>query len=419
MPINDILEFTPTTLAYGGDAFGRVSSPSTGAGSRAIFVPFALPGETVRVRILEEKRGFSRAELVEVVSPSPQRIAPRCRHFASCGGCHYQHMPYAAQLAAKEGILRDQLQRIGKIESPPVKPIIPSPAKWNYRNHIQFHLSEKGKLGFMGTAGGILPVTECHLPEPVINALWPQMEFEPGTPLERISIRKGEADDIMLVLETEEARLPEMEIEADISVVHLNGDDAVVMAGDDHVVMVVNERRLRVSAGSFFQVNTAMAGKMISHLLERLPLSKDGMVVDAYCGVGLFSAFLAPHVGRLIGIESSASACEDFAINLDEFDHVELYEAPAEDVLPHLDARPNVVLVDPPRAGLERHALDAIVTMDPQTIAYVSCDPATLARDAARMISGGYRLVEVTPFDLFPQTYHIESISIFENNEDY
>ena len=328
MPADDILEFVPTTLTYGGDALGRLSSPSGKAGSRAVFVPFALPGEKVRARIVEEKKNFVRAELGEVLEPSPQRIAPRCKHFTACGGCHYQHMPYAAQLAAKEEILRDQLMRIGKIESPPVKPIIPSPVEWNYRNHIQFHLSAEGKLGFAGTRGAILPITECHLPEPAINALWPQMEFEPGTPLERISIRRGEEDDLMLALESENAGLPEIEIEADISVVHLNGDDSVVMAGEDHVVLAVNGRRFKVSAGSFFQVNTAMAEKMVSHLLERLPLTPDSTLTDVYCGVGLFSAFLAPRVARLIGIESSPSACADFAVNLDEFDHVELYEAP-------------------------------------------------------------------------------------------
>ena len=153
MPADDIIEFIPTTLTYGGDALGRLSSPSGEAGSRAIFVPFALPGETVQARIVEEKKNFVRAELVEVLEPSPQRIRPRCKHFTACGGCHYQHMSYAAQLAAKEEILRDQLIRIGKIESPPVKPIIPSPAEWNYRNHIQFHLSDEGKLGFTGTRG--------------------------------------------------------------------------------------------------------------------------------------------------------------------------------------------------------------------------------------------------------------------------
>ena len=154
---------------------------------------------------------------------------------------------------------------------------------------------------------------------------------------------------------------------------------------------------------------------MVGHVLSKLPTELD-TVLDLYCGVGLFSAFLAPRCQRLIGIELSASACEDFAVNLDEFEGVELYEGLAEDVIPHLEAAPTLVLVDPPRAGLERAVLDSILRLNPPTILYVSCDPSTLGRDAARLVAGGYRLVEVTPFDLFPQTYHIESISLFQKS---
>lgn len=216
----------------------------------------------------------------------------------------------------------------------------------------------------------------------------------------------------MLILESESPEAPELELEAGISVVHLTGEDALVMAGEDHIFMQVLERDFRVSAGSFFQVNTVMAEKMVQHLLDKLPLPAK-VLLDVYCGVGLFSAFLAPHCDRLIGIESSATACEDYGANLDEFDHVELYEGPAEEVIPHLEVEQPIVLVDPPRAGVDKRVLDGIRELGPKTIAYVSCDPSTLARDAARLIAGGYRLVEVTPFDLFPQTYHIESISIF------
>ncbi|MFZ5887491.1 MAG: class I SAM-dependent RNA methyltransferase, partial [Chloroflexota bacterium] len=165
---------------------------------------------------------------------------------------------------------------------------------------------------------------------------------------------------------------------------------------------------------SFFQVNTVMAEKMVEHLIAHLPITTSHTVLDVYCGVGLFSAFLAPRCGRLIGIESSESACEDFAVNLDEFGNVELYEAEAEAVIPHLEAQPDIVLVDPPRAGLDKAVVDGILKWNPRIVAYVSCDPSTLARDAARLINGGYKLKDVTPFDMFPQTYHIESISLFE-----
>jgi SAM-dependent methyltransferases related to tRNA (uracil-5-)-methyltransferase len=157
-----------------------------------------------------------------------------------------------------------------------------------------------------------------------------------------------------------------------------------------------------------------MAEKMVQHLLTCLPVSLSGTLLDVYCGVGLFSAFLAPKCERVIGIESSPSACEDFAVNLDEFDNVELYEGLAEEVIPYFEAKPEIVLVDPPRAGLEKRVVDGILELRPRFMAYVSCDPSTLARDSKRLIEGGYKLKQVTPFDLFPQTYHIESISLFE-----
>jgi 23S rRNA (uracil1939-C5)-methyltransferase len=402
----ETLELTLDALAYGGDALARLPD------GRVVFVPFGLPGERVRVRVLSQRRGHLRAELREVLAPSPERVAPRCRHFGACGGCHYQHLPYPAQLAAKTAILRDQLQRLGKIEDPPVREAVASSLEWNYRNHVQFHLDRNGKLGFMeARSGTVLPIRECHLPEMPLDDLWPALQFEPGLGLERVSLRLG-AEEAMLVLESPEP--PELELEAGLSVIHLRGGEAVVMAGDEALTMVVNARPFRLSAGSFFQVNTAMAGRMVDHLLERLSLTPGAAALDVYCGVGLFSAFLAPRAGRLIGVESSPSACEDFVANLDEFDNVELYEGPAEDILPGLDVRPEAAVVDPPRAGLEKGALEALLALGPARLAYVSCDPSTLGRDARRLLDGGYRLVEVTPFDLFPQTYHIESISLFE-----
>ncbi len=408
-----LIELTLTTLTYGGAAMGRL------ADGRACFVPFALPGETIRARLVEERKNFARAELVEILRPAPARIAPRCAHFGVCGGCHYQNLAYPDQLTAKTEILRDQLTRIGKIQNPPVHPIVASPAEWNYRNHVQFHLDENAHLGFI-TAGtesarndapfSILPITECHLPEAALNNLWPALNFEAGTALERVSLRAGQ--ETLLLLESDSPVTPSVEIEAEISVVHLTGEEAIVIAGDDHLVLEVLGRPFKVSAGSFFQVNTPMAARMVEYVLGLLP-ARVGTLLDVYCGVGLFSAFLAPRCDRLIGIEISPAACADFAANLDEFEHVELYEAPAEHVLPAISVAAQVVLVDPPRAGLEKKALDALVALAAPVLIYVSCDPSTLARDSARLLAGGYTLEQVTPFDLFPQTYHIESISLF------
>jgi 23S rRNA (uracil1939-C5)-methyltransferase len=412
---NEVFEIVISTLTFGGEGMGRLPT------GQAVFVPFVLPGEKVRIRILNEKRNFARAELLDVLEPSSERITPKCKHFFTanqndewCGGCHYQHMSYEAQLRAKESILRDQLTRIGKIENPPVSPIVPSPDAWNYRNQLEFYLTDKGKLGLISLVNNILPIFECHQPEPAINDLWPQLEFEPDAPIDRINLRAGADGELMLVLESENPEPPEIEIEADISVAHLCEDDAVVLAGEDCLIVSVMGRPFRVSPGTYLRSNTRVAEKMIEHLIARLPLDTDAVVIDAYCGAGFFSAFIAPYVKRLIGIELSPAACEDFAANLDEFEGIELYEASVEDVLSGLDPRPEVILVDPPRTGLDRLALDGIVALESAVIAYISSDPSTLARDAARLIAAGYNLADVTPFDVSPQTAYIESISIFE-----
>ena len=402
-------EVRPSAFTYGGEALGRLPD------GRAVFVPFAIPGERVLARVVEEKRGYVRAELVNILEPSPDRVIPRCIHFRVCGGCHYQHLPYRLQLDVKAAILRDQLERIGGIPAPPVEPTVPSPTEYNYRNNVQFHLTPDGKLGYQAAGShAVIAIQECHLPEPPLNETWPLLDFESNPGLERVGLRLGAGEDILLSLEGADPVPPEMSIELPISAVYLNPGGTEVLAGDESLTMEVLGRPFRVSAGSFFQVNTALAEAMVNELLRSLPLSPATVLLDVYCGVGLFSAFMAPRVGRLIGVEISAAACDDFAANLDEFENVELYQGAAEEILPGLGARPDAVILDPPRAGVERRALDAVVGLAPASLAYISCDPSTLARDAKRLVTAGYRLTRSIPFDLFPQTFHIESVNFFE-----
>ncbi|MDD2695549.1 MAG: class I SAM-dependent RNA methyltransferase [Anaerolineales bacterium] len=410
MSSSPVIEVTLTTQAYGGDALGRLPD------GRAVFVPFGLTGDRVRLRVVAEKSRFARGEMVEILDPAPGRIAPRCPHFTDCGGCHYQHMTYSDQLAAKTAILASQLERIARLKGIPIQPAIASPQEWNYRNHVQFQLTPDGQLGYYKADGrGVLPIRECHLPEAHINNLWPRLDLEPLPGLERVAIRQGREENLLIVLESQDSQPPELAVEGlPVSVVHASPGGSLVMAGSGYILSDVLGRSFYVSAASFFQVNTAMAEAMVAHVLANLPLQNHPVIIDAYCGVGLFSAFLAPHARRLVGIEASASASADFAVNLDEFDNVELYEAPVEQVLPHLEAPADIILVDPPRSGLGRGVLEALLTLQPATLVYVSCDAATLARDLKQLSQGGYHLVQITPFDLFPQTYHIESISFWE-----
>jgi 23S rRNA (uracil1939-C5)-methyltransferase len=398
---------TIQTMTYGGEAMSRLPD------GRVVFVPFAMPGEVVRIHILEDKARYARAELLEVIQPSPHRVEPRCLHFGACGGCHYQHIPYEMQLQIKTEILTDQLRRTAGLAHIPMADPVPSTSPWNYRNQVQLHLTSGGELGYLRPrSNSVLPIRECHLPEEILNLVWPQLEIEPDAGVERLSLRLGGEEQVLMVLESPDIRPPEASFEElSLSAVHLSPAGILVMAGSDHLTKQVLGRPFRVSAASFFQVNTPLAEKMVSHLLENLP--SGGILLDVYCGVGLFSAFLAPRVERLVGVEISPQACDDYVINLDEFDNVELYEASAGDVLPALDLKPRTIVVDPPRAGLERPALEAILALAPSVLAYISCDPSTLGRDARRLIEGGYRLEKITLFDLFPQTYHIESISIW------
>ena len=406
-------EVTFFTQTYGGDALGRLPD------GRAVFTPFALPGEKVRLRLIEEKRGHARAELVEILQPSEQRIEPLCVHFTECGGCHYQHMAYETQLTTKSEILKDQLLRLGGLEHPPMRPIAASPQPFNYRNYVQFHLTPAGALGYhRARNASILAIQECHLPEPALNMLWPQLSFEPEQSLARIGLRCGADEDFQMILESSDGLPPELVVEElPLSVIHLNASNSLVLAGSETMLMQVLDKTFQVSAGSFFQVNTAVAGAMVNHIIDTLPqyqaIHSKTTFLDIYCGVGLFSAFLAEKVGRIVGIEASPDAAGDFVANLDAYDHIELYEAPAEHVLPGLELHPDLILVDPPRSGVDRRAMDELIRLNAPLLVYVSCDPATLGRDARRLTSGGYELAQITPFDMFPQTYHIESISFW------
>jgi 23S rRNA (uracil1939-C5)-methyltransferase len=406
-----VYEVKLTDFIFGGDAIGRLPD------GRAVFVPFGLPDELVRIHLTEEKPTFARGVIDEVLEPSPKRITPLCPHFGICGGCCYQHMSYSDQLDVKHALVVDQLKRLGGLPDFPVAPVVPSPEPWNYRNTIQFHVSPIGKLGFQRAgSNAFVEIRECHLPTEAINNLWPQLEFEANSGIDKVILREGIEEDMILGLSSQQDLAPEFSVDFPISAVYLSTAGSSVLSGDEYVVMQVNDHPFRVSIESFFQANPAQAGAMVEYVLKLAGNLTNKTVVDAYCGVGLFSAFLAPQVQRLIAIEVSESACNDFAVNLDEFSNVELYIGEVENVLPSLKLNPDLVVIDPPRAGLDARVISQLAASKAEQIIYVSCDPATLARDAKRLTQKGYTLKSVRPFDQFPHTQHIETISSFEIN---
>jgi 23S rRNA (uracil1939-C5)-methyltransferase len=327
-------------------------------------------------------------------------------------------MNYPTQIEAKSVILREQLGRIGGLQNIPTVEMLAAPEAWYYRNHIQFHQTREGKLGFQRAHSiQTFAIYECHLPETAINQTWPQIDIEPIAGLERISLRAGMNGDLMLILESTESQALDFRIEdLAISMVQKSSQGSLVLAGSDQIYLEVLERKFVVSSGSFFQVNALQAEAMVRHIMDNLPLDDAMTILDVYSGVGLFSAFLAPRVKNLVGIELSPEACEDFTLNLDEYENVSLYEASTEDVLSSVHFNPEVIIMDPPREGLGAKVVEGILAQDAKTLVYVSCDPATLARDARQLAAGGYKLQKIAMLDMFPQTYHLESISYWDKS---
>jgi 23S rRNA (uracil1939-C5)-methyltransferase len=398
------MEITIEKIVHGGDGMGR--DPE----GRPVFVPFSAPGERIRVEPVESHKGFFRARLLEILEPSPERIAPRCRHFGACGGCQFQHLAYECQTREKEAVLREQLLRLGGIAEVPIRPVIASPEAWNYRNYIQCTPVNNGLGFYRAGSQEVLPIVECHLPETRLWELWKNLDWEPFPGLQQIGFRAG-GDDEMIVLEGEVGEIPEVSIEADVSAAWIPAQgEAMYLAGGPLRFEVLG-RMFTVSPGSFFQVNSALIPAMVNLVMELAAPSRGETVLDVYCGTGLFSAFLAGRAARVIGIEESPSAGADFEVNLAEFDTVELYAASAEMALSAITAHPDLAVVDPPRSGMSAQAMRALLRAVPGRIVMVSCEMSTLARDARILARAGYRMTDLAPIDMFPQTSHLESVS--------
>ena len=403
-------ELTLHGMAHGGRAVGR-------HGGKAIFVPYAIPGERITARITDDRKRYAFAEGVRLLEASPQRVPPRCPHFGpeGCGGCHFQHIAYEAQLQYKREVVADQLQRIGGFADPQVLPTLPSPQPWAYRSHATFHVDADGRLCFVGTDDtSLVPIEECHILRPELLELLALLDLDVPE-LERVRLQVGsDPDDRMIVLSTRNDSVPELLADLPVSVNFLLSDNEPVnLIGESHVRYSVRGRVFRVTAGGFFQVNVPVAEMLIGEVLDRLALQGNEAVLDLYAGVGLFTAFLAERAALVTSVESYPPAVTDADVNLAEFDNVDLIEGNVEAVLPALSEPYDAVVLDPPRSGVDVRVLDALGELAPPTIVMVSCEPSTLARDAQRLVRKGYRLLSVQPLDMFPQTYHVESVAHF------
>lgn len=390
-------------MVYGGSGLGRLDN------GKIVLVPHTIDGENITIRDIQEQNKASTAVIDCIDGKSDFRVEPPCSYFYHCGGCHYMHIAYAHQLTIKKSILCSQLERLGGITKLDISETIPSLNQLAYRNHVQFHIDKDGRPGFQrARSHEIIPIEQCLLLEDTLNDILHTMVFEPSSGITRMAIRDDAIGTPVLYLSGGTVNPPNFEIDFPLNVIYRGPAGEMRLSGESFNQFDIAGKTFQVSAASFFQTNRNVAERLIELLLELIPMDIN-TILDCYCGVGLFSAFLAERTRRLIGIEASESACSDFAVNLDCHEHVELYQGSAEDILPRLEIKADLVVVDPPRAGIAPAAMKAIIGMWPAQVAYISCDPSTLARDIKILQSAGYHIENITPLDMFPQTYHIEA----------
>jgi len=427
-------------LIYGGDGLARASG-SDGR-SMAVFVPFVLPGERVEADVRQDKPGFARASAAQLVEASPDRVEALCPYFRQCGGCHYLHIPYEWQLRFKAEILRETLQRIAKIQLNSEIRLHASPP-WNYRNRtrLQVRTAPEFALGYFRFASHeFLPVRECPISSPLINrviarllalgglncpAAVEEMEWFVDAADERLlasafCCREADTRDLLRWVEALQREVPGI-----IGVTFFSSRRRVqedempnlkmlAHVGAKSIRYRTKNHEYRVSTGTFFQVNRYLVDDLVSVVTGN---ARGDVALDLYAGGGLFSAVLARSFHHIFTVEASQTSHADLVQNVPA--NVKAVGARTEDYLREnylrsrlVQTRPDLIVLDPPRTGAGKAVIRSLVELGAPAVRYVSCDPATLARDLAPLLAAGYHIEEAHLFDLFPETFHIESVML-------
>jgi len=421
------LQLTIEKLVYGGDGLSRLPADEHGRG-KAAFLPFVLAGELVEATLVEEKPGFARARAEKILQTSRERIKPGCPHFQLCGGCHYQHTGYQHQLEIKAAILKENLRRIAKLELEIELFIHPS-APWNYRNRTRLKIRTQPEFAigyYQYNSHEFLPIEQCPISSPLINQAIQSLR-QSGTKI-------TDADEIELFANADDSQLlAELYCLPNISEVTARkvaeevqqilpqcrgtvafrrpapptGPKAVASAGVADLQYKTDYATYRVSAGAFFQVNR----HLINELAKVVTAESTGQTaLDLYAGAGLFAVPLARGFAQVIAVESSQTSQSDLAYNSPA--NVKTVRATVEEYLKNVPAKlsPDLVVVDPPRSGLGESVVRGLTALRAPRLTYISCDPATLARDLGGLLKAGYRIEQAHMLDLFPQTFHLETI---------
>ena len=360
-------------LVYGGEGLSRLDG-------KVVLTPFVLPGEVVRAEMDRAKNDLWRGRVIEILQASPERIAPQCPYFQRCGGCQYQHMDYPFQLEQKREILREVLRRVGKIEFAGEIGMI-SGEPWQYRNRVQLHI-ESGKIGYFAQGSReLIAIDHCPIASVKLNETIGKIKAQASTALELFT----------------------NETEVQVNVVDRVPRAALTSLASLGVTTPIQYGGFQVSRNSFFQVNRFLVDRLVECAVGD---AKGGWAVDLYAGVGLFSVKLAERFEKVTAVESGSSGFRDLHHNFAGA----AVNANVEEYLAGLNETPDFVLADPPRAGFGKPAVKELARIRAPRLTIVSCDPATLARDLRGLIAEGYRLEKITLVDLFPQTFHLETV---------
>ncbi|MFC0189998.1 23S rRNA (uracil(1939)-C(5))-methyltransferase RlmD [Fictibacillus aquaticus] len=452
---NDILQVDVVDLTHDGAGVAKIDG-------FPLFIPNTLPGERAQIKVIGLKKGFGFGRLIELIEPSPDRIEPPCPIYKMCGGCQLQHLSYEGQLEYKRKQVEEVLTRIGKIENVPVLPTLGMGNEpWRYRNKAQVPVGEReGRLitGFyQKRSHEIVEMDSCIITgdtsddavqavKEVLNkySITPYNEQNHKGLLRHIVTRYGRVTgDLMVVLVTNGKELPHKnKIIEDIQAVLPNvksivqninkkrtnvifGEETKLLWGAEYIYDFIGNIQFAISARSFYQINPPQTKVLYEKALQYADLNGDETVIDAYCGIGTISLFLAQKAKKVYGVEIVPEAIEDAKRNaeLNGITNAEFAVGNSEDIIPAWKKEgitPDVIVVDPPRKGCDEELLKTIIEMKPKRVVYVSCNPATLARDLRVLEDGGFKTVEVQPVDMFPQTTHVECVAqlklIEENN---
>jgi 23S rRNA (uracil1939-C5)-methyltransferase len=396
---------------YRLDNFGRGISYYNG---KVIFVDGAIDGENVEGEVKEIKKNIFEADTLKVIDKSKDRMEPRCPYYDECGGCNIMHMSYSKQLSFKEEKVRYLLKKFADVEPVKVKPIIPT-TQFGYRNKVTLKVREK--IGFYKKKSyDIVPVHSCQVAHPKINEIIQDLSKLALVNIEEIIIKATLQNETMVVFKAtgevdEDYYISKLGNIVDTMIVVYDGIPSVI-SGNGYITEKVGDYRFKISSLSFFQVNTLGAERLYSKVKEYGSLQDNERVLDLYCGTGTIGIYLSDACKDVTGLEINGEAVKDAQDNI-ELNKVINVKVEQKDVSKVIDKYENIelVVVDPPRSGLSKKALSNVLEVNPNRIVYVSCDPATLSRDI-NLLKDNYEVKEVTPVDMFPNTYHVECVCL-------